>query len=298
MIATVFFLTAAIGAIGAASIKFTLGDFPPMVLVFLRGLLAAILLAPVIYIHPEKFTVKKEKKLLLISGLLFALNWILFAYGIQRTTIIMGQLLYLPTPIIVGIVGYFTLREKLTKDQIIGLIITILGMVILTRGTIASKDTTSFGEPLGNFIIFLGLLSWSLYTITSRKISGIYSPLHLTFINLLIVTLISSVILMFGQEARQNFNFANVTIPGIIGLISVASLNSIGFFGLYQWLIKNTSAFTASLILYPTTVLASVVGIIFFGEKLTINLVLGGAFVIVGVFVANSLNHVRRYVKR
>lgn len=297
MILTIFFLTAAIGALGAASIKFTLGDFPPMVLVFLRGLLAALLLAPVIYFHREKFTVKKEKKLLLISGVLFALNWILFAFGIQRTTVIMGQLLYLPTPIIVGIVGYFTLREKLTKDQIAGLILTLFGMLILTIGTIASKDRNSFGEPLGNIIIFLGLLCWSIFTVTTRKISAIYSPLHLTFINLLAVTLISGVILIF-PPARQNFDFTSVTIPGVAGLLSVATLNSIGFFGLYQWLIKNTSAFTASLILYPTTVLAGLIGIVLFKEKLTLNLIIGGSFVILGVFVANSLNHVRRYAKR
>ena len=215
MILAIFFLTAFIGALGAASIKFTLGDFPPMVLVFLRGLLAAILLAPVIYFQREKFTLQKEKKLLLASGVLFALNWILFAYGIQRTTVIMGQLLYLPTPIIVGIVGFFMLKEKLTKDQIIGLFITLLGMFILTQGMIVSNDSSSFGEPLGNFIIFLGLLSWSIFTVTTRKISALYSPLHLTFINLLTVTLISAVILMFPY-ARQNFNFSNVTRSRLI----------------------------------------------------------------------------------
>lgn len=297
MILTIFFLTAAIGAIGGASIKFTLGDFPPMILIFLRGALAALLLLPVIYFRRGKFTLKKEKKLLLISGILFALNWVLFAYGIQKTTIIMGQLIYLPTPIIVAIIAYFTLREKITLDQIIGLAITLIGMVILTQGALGSKDSNSFGEPLGNFIIFLGLLAWSLYTITSRKISQIYSPLHLTFINLLSVTLISFVILMFPQP-RQNFNPEFVTTSGIFGLISVATLNSIGFFGLYQWLIKNTSAFRASLILYPTTVLASIVGIVFFKEKLTLNLIIGGMSVLIGVFIASSLKHVRNYARR
>lgn len=297
MILTIFFLTAVIGAIGGASIKFTLTDFPPMILIFLRGALAALLLSPVVFLHKEKFTLNKEKKLLLTSGILFALNWVLFAYGIQKTTIIMGQLIYLPTPIIVAIVAYFTLREKITLDQIIGLIITLIGMVILTQGAFGSKDSNSFGQPLGNFIIFLGLLAWSLYTITSRKISHIYNPLYLTFINLLSVTLISFIILMFPQP-RQNFSFTNVTISGILGLTSVATLNSIGFFGLYQWLIKNTSAFTASLILYPTTVLASIVGIVFFNEKLTINLIIGGMLVLVGVFIASSLKHVRNYARR
>lgn len=297
MILAIFFLTAAVGAIGGASIKFTLGDFPPMVLIFLRGLIAALLLSPVIFFLKEKFTIQKEKKLLLASGILFALNWILFAFGIQRTTVIMGQLIYLPTPIIVAIVGYFTLREKLTSDQIIGLIMTVVGMIILIQGTIASKDSTSFGEPMGNFIIFLGLLAWSLYTITSRKISQIYSPMRLTFINLLVVTLISFVILMFPQP-RQNFSFSNVSTSGIIGLIAVATINSIGFFGLFQWLIKNTSAFTASLILYPTTVLASIVGIIFFKERLTVNLIVGGILVLIGVFIATSLKHVKNYARR
>lgn len=297
MILVVFFLTALIGAVGGAVIKFTLGEFPQMVLIFFRGLIATLTLLSILYFGKINFTSLKLKRYLFASCILFSLNWVLFAFGIENTSVTMGQLIYLPTSIIVAVVGYFSLREKLNSEQIVGLIVTIIGLIILFLGSIATNDPKTFGQPIGNLIIFLGLISWSLYTITSRKISHVYHPLQVTFFNVLTITIISFIIAILTGSFVA-FKPQSVNLPGLWGLIWIGTINSVGFFGLYQYLIKNTSAFTASLILYPTTILAGIVGVIFFQERLTINLLIGGFTVMLGVFIANTLKHVKKYVSR
>lgn len=297
MILTIFFLTAFLGAIGGALIKFSLYEFSPLMLVFLRAFLATLFLYPIILLLKHKLVIKKEIPLLILTNIFFALNWILFAYGIEKTSLIMGQIIYLPTAIIVAILGYFFLNEKLSKIQLIGLTLTVTGLSVLIYNSILTGNVLSFGEPLGNFIIFLGLLAWSLFTIILRKISPHYSTLTLTFTNLFTTTLISLVLVALTGSFK-NFEISHVSFIHVVVLIFLAITNSIFFFGLYQWLIKNTSAFSASLVLYPATIMSSVVGIVFFHEQLTLNLALGGILVIAGVFLASSLNHIRKYVKR
>lgn len=297
MTLAIFFLAAFLGAIGGALIKYSLYEFPPLVLVFLRAFLATLFLYPITLVMKRKLVVKKEIRLLILTNIFFALNWILYAYGIEKTSLIMGQIIYLPTAIIVAILSYFFLNEKLSKMQLIGLTLTVSGLSILIYNSVLTGNVLSFGEPIGNFIIVIGLFAWSLFTIISRKISKHYSTLTLTFTNLFTTTLLSLVLVVITGSFK-NLEISQVSFKHILALIVLAITNSIFFFGLYQWLIKNTSAFSASLVLYPATILSGVLGILFFDEQLTLNLVLGGMLVVAGVFLANSLTHIQKYARR
>src|SRR3989344_824324 len=97
----VFLLMSAVGGANAALIKFTVTQFPPIVLVAARAILASLLVSPfIIKKLPKKWP---NKKYLFICNLLFAANWILFAFGVQHTSVIMSQLIYVPTALIVAI---------------------------------------------------------------------------------------------------------------------------------------------------------------------------------------------------
>lgn len=290
MIFLVFLLTSIIGGSGAPLIKFTVGFFPPITLVVLRSLLAAFFIAPIVF-QKKLFVLKEKRKTLFLANILFAANWLFFAFGIQHTTVIMGQLTYLPTAVIVAIISYLFLKEKLTKKQIIGLILAIAGMLYLIYGSYSTKEVLSFGTPSGNFLVILGLFSWSFYTVISRSISKIYTPLAITFFNFVVAFVLSLILLPL--EFISQSSLASVTSTSILGLISVALANSVIFFYLYQWLVKHTSAFISSLSLYLVTVFASAAGIIFFNEKLTASLVFGAILVVFGVFLSTANNYLK-----
>lgn len=297
MIFIVFILTFLSGSVGSSLIKFTDSQFPPVILIFFRAVLSSAIFGAFVYLTKSKFKIEKEKRLLFASCLLFTLNWLLFAIGIQNTSVIMGQIIYLPTSLVVAAFGYIFLSEKLSKEQTIALVLTLCGMAILIHGSISSSDVHSFGKPIGNLIVGLGMISWALCIVASRKISSVYSPQSITLSNFLTATVISLTLLLI-PVARQNWRIENVNANGYVGLFSIVIFSSILFFGLSQWLIKYTSAFTASLVLYPMTLIAGTLGIIFFHEKLTPNLVVGGVLVLVGVYVATALSHTRRLIKR
>lgn len=282
----IFLLTALVGGTGASLVKFSVGIFPPITLVVLRSLLALLFIAPIVFLK-KSFVVKDQKIYLLIANILFAANWLFFAFGMQYTSVIMGQIIYLPTAPVVAILGYLFLKEKLTDEQLIGLTLTLFGMGFLIFGSFKSQDILSFGTPQGNLLVIAGLFCWSIYTVVSRKISTVYSPLSITFFNF-VASFVISALLVPIELAKKSFSISDVPASGFVGLASLVLLSSILFFYLYQWLIKNTSAFTSSLVLYVVTILAVLSGIIFFDEKLSFSLVIGAFLVVAGVFFATS----------
>ncbi len=291
----IFLLVAFIGGSNAALVKLSVREFPPALVVFLRFLFAAIIISP--FVFRRRIVIeKKTKKYILLTGLTFAINILLFAVGIQYTSVIMSQIIYVPSGLLVAIIGFIFLKEKLSKNEVAGLILSLVGMAVLIQGSIKTQDTLSFGKPIGNVLIVVGLFSWSLYLVFSRKLSKTYSPLTINFFSFTITLLLSLPFAIFEYSIRP-FNLSQVTLSGILGLAGLVILSSIAFYFFYQWVIKYTSAFISSLVLYIIPIFAAVFGTLFFSEKLTTTLVLGSLLIFFGVFYAMSHQYVRKYLR-
>src|SRR3990167_1687152 len=148
----------------------------------------------------------------------------------------------------------------------------------------------------GNWIFFAFGIKNTSVIVGSKRISNIYSPSIITFYNFAVAFVIGLFLLpldlLFG-----NINSIKISPESILGLVSLALFSSVLFFYLYQLLIKLTSAFTASLVLYPVTILASFLGIIFFNEELTLSLFFGAVIVVGGVIFATYKQFSKKIIK-
>jgi len=289
MIPSIFLFVLLFGGANAALIKYAGAKISPIDLVFFRSVIAAVAIAPFIgKIELTKF--KNDPKSLTLAGLLFAANWILFAYGIQKTSVIMGQLIYVPTSLIVAGLGYFILKEKLSQKEIIGLILSLVGITYLILGSFKTKDILSFGTPFGNFLVVIALFSWAFYLVLTRKISNNYKPLTIIFVDFIISGLISAIFFILNF---RNLSLTTFNINLIMAILAIAFLSSIAFFFLNQWIVKHSSAFVSSMLLYPVTLSAIIYGIIFFKEKLDVSLLIGGFIMLIGVFLS-TLDTIRK----
>jgi len=123
----IFFLTSLLGAIVGTLVKILVVYLDPLTIVAIRFFLGLLIIAP--------FTFKRQllrklisDKFLVSAGILFSANVILYAIGIQYTSLIVGNLLYVLTPLIVAILGHIFLKEKLTVNQIFGLFLSLIGI--------------------------------------------------------------------------------------------------------------------------------------------------------------------------
>ena len=289
MIPLIFLLVLLFSGANIALIKYAGARISPIDLVFFRSAIAAVAIAP--FINKKELTkFKNDPKILSLAGLLFAVNWILFAYGIQKTSVIMGQLIYVPTALIVALLGYFFLKEKLNTKEAIGLVLSLVGISYLILGSFKTEDVLSFGTPLGNFLVVIAMFSWAFYLILTRAISKNFKPLTIIFIDFAISGLISSI---FFISNIRNFYLVTFDVNLIMAILAIACLSSIGFFFLNQWLVKHSSAFISSMLVYPTTLSAIIYGTIFFKEKLEVSLLIGGFIMLIGVFLS-TLDTIRK----
>ncbi len=287
----IFLLAALIGGAGAPTVKFALMDFQPITLVLIRAMFSAILIAPFIV---KKIKFKKQTfKYLISANILFAINWIFFALGVGRTSVMMSQIMYVPTALIVAIIGYIFLKEKINREQVYGLVLTITGISFLIANSITDQRVVSFGSPFGNLLIGIGMIAWAGYLVLTRKVSVDYSPEEIIFSNFLVAIPVSLIFIPFEQSPFV----MSLSLGAIAAISSVVLFSSVGFFLLLQWLVKHTSAFVASLAIYPMTIVATIAGVIFYGEKISLNFLIGAVFILFGVFIATSYKFARNYMR-
>lgn len=279
-------LAAIFGGVAPVFAKFALKEFDPISIVAIRFISAFFILLPIL-IYKKQFKIPK-KDILKVSfaGLLFAGNVFFFILGLQFTTAIASQLLYLLVPLITLWLSKIFFGEKFSFWQILGTIIGIFGgSIILGKSLTAKELIYSLGSFKGNIIILLGSFSWSGYLIWSKTLNKKYSPLTLTTFSAFVTALISLPFL--AKEASYGLvPISGPTQTGVISLLALIFLNSIGCFFLYQWGTKYSSAFTAASVIYISPLAGMVVAIPVLGERLTLSIIISAAFIFLSLFFA------------
>ena len=143
----------------------------PSAFVFLRIFFAGILFWIIKSFIKEKVN-KNDFILLAVCGLFgITTNMMLFLHGLSRTSPIDASIIMTATPVIVLILSVFILKERLTSNKIIGIVIGALGAVLLIWYGEKAIGTSS---SLGNLFIFLNACSYSLYLVLVKPLMKKY----------------------------------------------------------------------------------------------------------------------------
>ncbi|WP_299113896.1 DMT family transporter [uncultured Winogradskyella sp.] len=126
------------------------------------------------------------------------INMILFLKGLELTTPIHAAAIVTITPVIILILSSFVLKEKVTPLKVIGVVLAFSGAIVLT---IYGKSARAGDDiVLGNTLIFINAISYSIYIILIKKLTEKYHPF--TFIKWLF---------LFGFILVLPFGFKDIT---------------------------------------------------------------------------------------
>lgn len=284
--AVALMITGVLGGIAPLLMKYAFSEFAPMQIVYLRFLLAVILTLPLLAVHATK--IKPNLSILFPAGLLFSGNVFFVIVGLMTTTSIISQLFYLLSPVIVSGVGYFIFHERVSTRRIMSMVICFISAsLILMRSVNAHDLVQSIGTFQGNVFVLLAVISWSLYLIVTKRTGTKLEPSLFLVVNF-IVTFFMSILFLFFQgvspiQTLYQFFKSNISVQ--LSIVALGSINSVFFFFLYQWSIKKVSAFMVSAAAYLSPLSAATFGIPFFGERLSITLIMSA----VGIFIGSYL---------
>jgi len=146
----------------------------PSAFVFLRILGAGILFWIIRMYIKEKID-KKDYIKLAVGGLFgVAVNQLLFFHGLNLTSPIDASIIITAVPVLVLVFSAFMLKEKITNNKIIGIIIGGIGAFLLIWYGKKSGGTSS---ALGNIFVFINACSYAFYLVYVKPLMKKYNPI-------------------------------------------------------------------------------------------------------------------------
>ena len=257
---------------------------PLFEIVFVRFFFAFLVLFPIALITKKLHFHKKDLPHLLLISLFFAGNVLLYVIGLQYTTSIASQLFYLLTPTFVIILSALFLHQKIEKKHLLSIVVGFAGGLLIIFRSSSSSVTQSLGNMKGNIVILIAVAIWSLYVVSSKKLSHKYSPLSIiTFVSFITAILAFLFLSMEKQNIITAFTHAHFLT--LVNLFLLVILNSIAFFFLYQWAIKLVKPFSVSLSTYLGLLSTAVLAIPLFGEQITPQLIISSLLIITSSYL-------------
>lgn len=293
------FLSQVFGAFLPTSVKIGVETFSPFTFTFFRFLLATLFFIPAFFLFSanKRHLGVKNMPQAFFLGACFICNVGLYSIAIQFTTVIMAQIIYVATPIVVGLLGYIFLHERFTRQQLAGLCIAIIGVSFLIMQSSIQNLTKTFGTLQGNMLMILAVIGYSSFIVYSKKLSQKFSWVSVSFASFYSTSLLL-LPFMFFEMVTGHMLKQPVGVSGAVSLFVAAFFGSVVSYTLFQVAIVKTTAFTASIFQYLSPLLSGIVAVIFLGEKPTVSLILGGLLIVCGVFIATTAQYIKRTLLR
>lgn len=263
-------------------IKKGLLAYSPVQVGTLRIFFAFIVLFPIAIKNVKGLLKENWKSFLLLGTISNLAPAILFAIAETNMSSSLAGMLNSLTPVFTIIIGVLFYKVRINMPMAIGLTFGLIGSVILSL--------VGGGGALGSFNIY------ALFVITATILYGISGNLIKTFVGRIDpVTLVSLTMLMVGPISLiilLSTDFISQTInhpDALFSIISIFILGAVGTafaLGLFNELIKTTSAVFASAVTYLIPVAAIAWGI-FDNEALFPLHFVGMGIIIFGIFLIN-----------
>lgn len=208
------------------------------------------------------------------------LNQLFFIGGIGRTSAAHAGLIVALGPVMVLILSCAMRLEALTVVKFVGALISFSGVVVLTAGKAAH---TNGAHWVGDFILFTGSAVFAYYTILVKEIADRYDALTL---NTMIFTMGAIFMLPFSAGAVIKVSW--IALPGEAwwGIAFMVVFGSVVAYLIYAFALAELTASRVAAFAYLQPVIATALGIWLLAETLTAQIVIGGALILLGVYLA------------
>ena len=151
----------------------------------------------------EKIEKKDFLKILIASILGMCVNMLAFFRGLELSTPINSGIIITLSPVLVLILSYFFLKEKVTVKKIIGILIGFSGAVFLILNS-SKTGINAPNIPLGNSFFLLNASAYAGYLIVIKPLTSKYNIFTLMKW-LFLIGLVLSTPITFNQFVEVNW---------------------------------------------------------------------------------------------
>ncbi|MEO1031268.1 MAG: DMT family transporter [Bacteroidota bacterium] len=235
-----------------------------------------------IFLPQQKIEKKDYIKLFVAAVFGVVVNMLFFLKGLEYTTPIHASAIMVIVPIIILVLSAIILNERVTKLKILGVVLGLIGALVLT---IYGKSARAADNvALGNLMIFLNAISYSIYVILVKKLTEKYNPL--TFIKwLFLFGLI--MLIPFGYSELQSVKWESFT-PYITFSVSFVVIGAtFGTYLLNPFALSKLKASTVGIFIYLQPVIAGLFALTMGADFIDTFKILAMLLIFTGVYLVS-----------
>jgi len=251
-----------------------------------RGFIISIMLFPILYWKKEIVLIKKKDlKWLLVFLLFTSLTQAPLFYAFNHMDIGTASVLFFVSMLLtMYVVGFSFLKEDLSKIKVLAFLLASFGLYITFSFSLVAFSLLAAFMAILNGIASGGEVSFS------KKLSGSYSTLYITWLSWIIIAITNAPISVVLGETQHLPSFDIVWLYQMGYVVS-----SIFAFGLIIEGLKHVEASIGGLLGLLEVVFSIIFGIVIFNELLTVQVGAGALLVL----LAAALPHLSSiYQKR
>lgn len=288
-----------LGAIWGASFLFihiTVAELGPFSLMFIRVLVAGLILAGLAYLMSRQrqpqatLQWRKNWRKYLVVGLLnSALPFSLIAFAELKITVSLAAILNSTTPLFTAIVAALWSKEQLTGRKVWGAVLGVIGVSVLVGGSPLEIDQ---GVIMAVVASLLAALCYGSGTVYAAKNIGGLPPLYASMAQLLGAAAI------LALPAALTAPSALPSATALVALAALTVLSTSCAYLLYFFLLRNVGPTRTASVTFLVPVFGSIWGALFLQEPLSSGMLLGMAIIFTSVGLVTGVRIDTRGVRR
>ncbi len=280
------------------AVKEALLVYPPLTLIVLRFTLAVFLMLVIglIFRRNEilglQCIAKRDIPLFILGGLFQPFLYFIFeTYTYQSfDSPTIAEALLSTQPVFAPIFAFVLLREHITRNNIIGIVLSTIGMLMLL---LMGAENFTLGNPWGILLAFLTVSMSVSYSVVLRRIPSRYSPLSIVFyvqsISLILFYILWGTTHLSPLTSQlSTFNAQLSTLNSLLAVLYLAVLASVAAFILFCYTVRKIGVTRANVFNNIRPVFTAILMWLMFDERLPVWKMIGIIVIIIGLFISQK----------
>ena len=257
----------------------------PNALLYFRVLGAAICFWFVsLFTKREKVEIKDFKLIIICAIFGMGLNMITALNGLYNSTPINSSIITTLAPIFIFLISVILLKEKISKRKYAGVFIGFIGtltLILLNEKSLENAPNIN----LGNFYLFINSISYALYFVLVKPLTGKYNMITIMKWLFLFSIFIN---MPFGLVEFMQVEWVEINNTSFIKIFYVVFCTTFLVYLLNLYALKNLKATTVGMFIYLQPVIGILFAIYRGADKLTIPDISSVLLVFAGVYLVSK----------
>lgn len=269
--------------------KYANASFNPIAIVFTRLLISIPFLFSFAFLSGRYMRLRKgDFKWFLLMSLFEPFIYFLGeSFGLSMVSSTLAAIIVSTIPLFVPIAAFFLLKERLTYTNIVGLIISFAGVLMVIMGT----DGRLFGNIKGIMLMFVAVFGAVGYTIIAKRLLDHYNGIIITAWQSTLGFLYITPIFFIAEF--PHIDFAAVLPSSVWALLYLGVFGSGICYILFSVGIRELGASKANVFANLVPVVAAIVSFFVLKEAMPL-LKISGIIVVLGGLFLSQLTNVRQ----